>query len=79
MKRRVIGTTGLLDDVLIAFDRAEIRWALLRGRAGLGLTGRDVDLLVAGDDIGSIEDVVFGLGGVALPRSLNPCHRFYIL
>jgi hypothetical protein len=79
MKRRVIGTTGLLDDVLIAFDRAEIRWALLRGRAGLGLTGRDVDLLVAGDDIGSMEDVVFGLGGVALPRALHPWHRFYIL
>jgi hypothetical protein len=79
VKRRVIGTTRLLDSVLTAFDGAEVRWALLRGRAGLGMPGRDVDLLIAGDDMGSVEDVVFGMGGLALPRALHPWHRFYIL
>jgi thymidylate kinase len=74
-----MGTTSLLDEVLIAFDRAEVRWALLRGRAGLGVAGRDVDLLIAGDDIVSAEDVVFAMGGVALPRAMHPWHRFFIL
>ena len=80
MKRRVTGTTSrLLDKVLTAFDEVEVRWALLRGRASLGVPGRDVDLLIARDDLGAVEDVVFGMGGVALPRALHPWHRFYIL
>jgi thymidylate kinase len=72
-------TLGLLGRVLAAFDAAEIRWALLRGRAGLGTAGHDVDLLVAGDDIGSAEDVIFAAGGVAVPRPRPHWHRFYVL
>jgi hypothetical protein len=79
VKRRVTGTTSLLDGVFSAFDNAEVRWALLRGRAGLRAPGRDVDLLIARDDIDSVEDVVFGMGGVALPKAMHPWHRFYIL
>ena len=79
MRTRVAGTTSLLELVLAGLDGAEVRWALLRGRAGLGVSGRDVDLLIAGDDMGSVEDVVFGMGGLALPRSTHPWHRFYIL
>ena len=73
--------TGLptLERVLSGFDDTGTRWALLRGRASLGVPGRDVDLLVAGADLPRAEDVIFGLGGVALPRSLHPWHRFYVL
>ena len=79
MRTRVAGTTSLLELVLAGLDGAEVRWALLRGRASLGVSGRDVDLLIAGDDMDTVEDVVFGMGGLALPRSTHPWHRFYIL
>ena len=79
MTRQAPGTVRLLDRVFSGLEDAEVRWALLRGRAGLGVAGRDVDLLVAADDVGAMEDLVFGLGGLALPKSLHPWHRFYVL
>jgi thymidylate kinase len=60
-------------------DGIGVRWALLRGRDGLDTSTRDVDLLVARDDLPSFEDVVFALGGVALPARMHPWHRFYVL
>lgn len=71
--------TSLLRRVLAGFDSTGVRWALLRGRSGLGVPGRDVDLLIAEEDLERAEDVVFALRGVALPRSLHPWHRFYVL
>jgi thymidylate kinase len=76
---RATGTPGFLETVLAAFDRAEVRWALLRGKVRGRVTGRDVDLLIAGDDLGPAEDVIFAMGGVALPRARRPWHRFYLL
>jgi hypothetical protein len=70
---------GLLDRVLAGLELAEVRWALLRGRAYLGVPGGDMDVLVAADDLGPFEDVVFGVSGLALPRTLHPWHRFYVL
>lgn len=76
---RSTGIGELLRAVLAALDAAEVRWALLRGRADLGSAGHDVDLLVARDDVAAAEDVVFGFGGVALPMPSPPWHRFYVL
>jgi hypothetical protein len=70
---------GLLETVFTSLNTAGTKWALLRGRSGLGMPGRDVDLLVAAEDLAAFEDVVFELRGVALPRSLHPWHRFYVL
>lgn len=72
------GTTeGVVERIFAAWNAADISWVLLRGRARLGAEGRDVDLLVARDDLGPAEDAVFAVGGVALPRRLHPWHRFY--
>jgi hypothetical protein len=79
MGQRFTATTGLVERVMAAFDQAEIRWALLRGRAGLGVAGRDMDLLVDGDEVGAMEDALFALGGVGLPRRMHPWHRNYVL
>jgi hypothetical protein len=79
VSQQVTRTNPLLRRVLAALDDTEVRWVLLRGRAGLALPGRDVDLLVSADDLGSLEDVVFDHGGMALPRSMHPWHRFYVL
>lgn len=65
--------------VLDGFDAAAITWVVLRGRAQLAAPGHDVDLLVARADLDRAEDVVFGLGGVALPRRLHPWHRMYVV
>ena len=51
----------------------------MRGRATVGLPGRDVDLLVRKDHLASFEDVVFEHGGFMLPARSHPWHRFYIL
>lgn len=61
-----------------ALESIGVRWALLRGRDGLCSSARDVDLLVARDQLSSFEDVVFALGGVALPARMHPWHRFYV-
>ena len=68
-----------LATLLAALDSVQVRWALLRGEAGLGVTSRDVDLLVSAQDLPSLEDVVFARGGVALPATMHPWHRFYVL
>jgi thymidylate kinase len=68
-----------LCSLFAALDGIGVRWALLRGRDGLGSSARDVDLLVARDQLSSFEDVVFALGGVALPARMHPWHRFYVL
>jgi len=65
--------------VFAALDDIGVRWALLRGRDGLETSARDVDLLVGRDHLSSFEDVVFELGGVALPARMHPWHRFYLL
>lgn len=76
--------------VFDGLDRVGVRWALLRGRASLGLPGGDVDLLVAEEDLDSFEDVVLELGAYTLPRVRVPgswsravlrpsWHRFYIV
>lgn len=54
-------------------------WLVLRGRAQLPSPGHDVDLLVAREDLARAEDVIFSLGGVALPRRVHPWHRMYLL
>ncbi|WP_446219653.1 hypothetical protein [Micromonospora sp. IBHARD004] len=73
------GAATALDDVFDGFDSTGVSWALLRGRSTLDLAGRDVDLLVAGADLARAEEVIFALGGVALPRALHPWHRFYVI
>ncbi len=80
----------LVRTVFDGLDRVGVRWALLRGRASLGLPGGDVDLLVAEEDLDSFEDVVLELGAYTLPRVRVPgswsravlrpsWHRFYIV
>ncbi|WP_152185020.1 nucleotidyltransferase family protein [Segeticoccus rhizosphaerae] len=66
-------------EVFGALDEAGIRWALLRGLTGLGEEGRDIDLLVSADDLGSMEKIIYSLGAVALPGMMHPWHRFYVL
>jgi len=72
-----LARAALLDQVFSGLEDAAVNWGLLRGRATLDVA-RDVDLLVAADDVGVFEDVLFGLGGIAMPRSLHPWHRFYV-
>jgi thymidylate kinase len=73
--RTQVGVSG----VFAALDGIGVRWALLRGRDGLETSVRDVDLLVDREHLSSFEDVVFALGGVALPARMHPWHRFYVL
>lgn len=68
---------GVVEPVAAALDEAAVHWAVLRGRLWLAGSAHDVDMLVAAEDLDSLEDVVFAVGGVALPRSLHPWHRFY--
>jgi len=75
----VTGTEIGVHSLFAALDGIGVRWALLRGRDGLDTSARDVDLLVARDQLSSFEDVVFGMGGVALPARMHPWHRFYLL
>jgi hypothetical protein len=69
--------TGVLGRVFAGLDAAAVRWVVLRGSALLSGPVHDVDVLVAESDIEALEDVVFELGGIALPRALHPWHRFY--
>jgi thymidylate kinase len=75
----VTGAAIGVHSLFAALDGIGVRWALLRGRDGLDTSTRDVDLLVARDQLSSFEDVVFGMGGVALPARMHPWHRFYLL
>lgn len=68
-----------LERTLSAFEAAGVRWVVLRGREQLAAPGHDVDVLVARQDLPIAEDVVFALGGVALPRRVHPWHRMYLL
>jgi thymidylate kinase len=79
MTSSVTRTGVRVRSVFAALDSVGVRWALLRGRDGLETSARDVDLLVHRDDLSSLEDVVFALGGVALPARMHPWHRFYVL
>lgn len=72
-------TTPLLGQLFRSFNGAGVEWVLLRGRAALGSPGRDVDLLVREEHLGAFEDIVFELGGVKLPASMHPWHRFYLV
>lgn len=69
----------VLRQVLVALEAAGVHWVVLRGRAQLAAPGHDVDLLLAAADLPRAEDVIFALGGVALPRRLHPWHRMYLL
>jgi len=66
-----------MDQVFRALDDRGVRWSLLRGGADLEHLERDVDLLVAGDDLPTFQEVVADLGGVPLPGWLQSWHRFY--
>lgn len=67
----------MMNRIFTALDDGGVRWALLRGGADLEEIARDVDLLVAPDDLPALERVVAELGGVPLPRWLQGWHRFY--
>jgi hypothetical protein len=77
--RNDTATTTILHQLFEGFDSTGVTWVLLRGRAGLGVPGRDVDLLLHAVDLPRAEDVIFALGGIALPRALHPWHRFYVI
>lgn len=67
-----------LGSLFAALDEGELTWCLLRGAATLlDGSGRDLDLLVHRNHLASFEDLVFALGGVRLPISTHPWHRFY--
>jgi thymidylate kinase len=66
-----------LEQVFTALDDGGVRWSVLRGGADLENLERDVDLLVAADDLPAFEEAVAGLGGVPLPQWLQGWHRFY--
>ena len=68
-----------LQRTLSAFEATGVRWVVLRGRDQLPAPGHDIDLLVAREDLPLVEDIVFALGGVALPRRVHPWHRMYLL
>jgi hypothetical protein len=70
-------SSSLLDEVFAELDLQEIRWSVLRGAADLENLERDVDLLVASQDLVNFEEVVIRLGGAPLPKSLHGWHRFY--
>ena len=72
-------TTPLLDRLFRDFNDTGVEWALLRGRATLGLPGRDVDLLVRREHLGAFEDILFDRRAVMLPVSTHPWHRFYLV
>lgn len=66
-----------LEQVFAVLDDGGVRWSVLRGGADLENLERDVDLLVAADDLPAFEEAVAGLGGVPLPQWLQGWHRFY--
>lgn len=67
----------LLEQVAAALDERRVRWSVLRGGADLGNLERDVDLLVAREDLAAFTETVVQLGGVPLPGWLQGWHRFY--
>jgi hypothetical protein len=69
---------ALLDRVFAAFTDCGVSWALLRGRAEMD-TGRDVDLLVATDQLRVAEEIVLELGGVPLLQRRYPWHSMHVL
>ncbi len=70
-------TPVLLEQVAAALEERGVRWSVLRGGADLSNLERDVDLLVARDDLGAFTETVVRLGGVPLPGWLQGWHRFY--
>ena len=72
-------TTAILDTFFGGLEYVGVDWALVRGRATLGLPGRDVDLLVRKGHLDPFEDLVFELGGLMLPARSHPWHRFYLV
>lgn len=77
MRTPVEDPARLIDAVFAALDGRGVRWSLLRGFADLENLSRDLDLLVAAEDLPAFEEVVVALGGVRLPRWLQGWHRFY--
>jgi thymidylate kinase len=70
-------TPVLLEQVADALDARGVRWSVLRGGSDLGNLERDVDLLVAREDLAAFGETVVQLGGVPLPAWLQGWHRFY--
>jgi hypothetical protein len=72
-------TSPALERTAGAWDGAGVRWALLRGKAGLGGAGSDADLLVHRDDLLTFEALVLHHGGCGYPRWAHPWHRRFRL
>ncbi len=66
----------MLQGLMVACNDSGVRWALLRGRANLGV-GHDEDLLVAREHQSAFEELVREAGGVVSPGRLHVSHRSY--
>lgn len=61
-----------------AIDAAGVEWCLLRGEAGLGAPGGDVDLLVRAPDLPRLARALAPLGFAAVPAWGHGSHRFFV-
>jgi len=68
----------LLSTAFRALDEAGVRWALLRGEAGLAAPCGDVDLLVHPDDLLALETAFARIGLIASPRWGTGAHRIFV-
>lgn len=66
----------MLQRLMVVCNDSGVRWALLRGRANLGV-GHDEDLLVAREHQPAFEELVREAGGVVSPGRLHVSHRSY--
>ena len=67
--------TEKLQAIAVEWDDAGLRWVLLRGKATIDDPRRDIDLLVAEDDMVTLETIVRRHGGLAYPRWAHPRAR----
>jgi thymidylate kinase len=68
----------LLSAAFRALDEAGVRWALLRGEAGLAAPRGDVDLLVHPHDLPAMDTAFARIGLVAPPRWGTGAHRIFV-
>jgi hypothetical protein len=68
----------LVAAVFAALERADVRWALLRGEARLAAPPHDVDLLVHPNDVASLAGTVRPLGFLPVPTWDKGSHRFFV-